>query len=405
MKMGRLLKEKTVYFLPGRAIYRKNRPYLSRENQVMSETKNGRSDEYYMHRALRLARKGEGRVSPNPMVGAVIVRDDRIIGEGYHRCCGENHAEINAIENATETVAGAVFYITLEPCCHFGRTSPCVDALLACRPGRVVVGTTDPNPLVSGKGIQALAQHGIETRIGVLAEACRRLNEVFFKYIQTGLPFVTVKFAQTLDGRIATATGHSRWISSPPSLRFAHRLRSINDAILIGAGTVFRDDPVLTCRLVQGRNPLRIVIDSQLRTSPEARIFKEQKDVRTIVATTRRAAGERRRHFEEKGIEVLEIGEDRAGRVDLHTLLAVLGKRAMSSLLVEGGAAVITSFLKEKLVDRLVVILAPKITGEGFNAVGEMGIRQMDDALRLSFRRIARLGDDLVLDARINPEP
>jgi diaminohydroxyphosphoribosylaminopyrimidine deaminase/5-amino-6-(5-phosphoribosylamino)uracil reductase len=199
---------------------------------------NGRSDECYMRRALMLARRGEGRVSPNPLVGAVIVRNDRIIGEGYHRRCGENHAEINAIENATEAVAGADFYITLEPCSHFGRTAPCVDTLLACRPGRVIVGTTDPNPLVSGKGIRALALRGIETKIGVLDEACRRLNEVFFKYIRTGLPFVTVKFAQTLDGRIATATGHSRWISSPPSLRFAHRLRSGHDAILVGAGTV-----------------------------------------------------------------------------------------------------------------------------------------------------------------------
>jgi riboflavin-specific deaminase-like protein len=181
-------------------------------------------------------------------------------------------------------------------------------------------------------------------------------------------------------------------------------LRNVNDAILIGAGTVLADDPELTCRLVRGRNPLRIVIDSQLRISPEARIFKEQKDARTIVATTCRAAGERRRPFEGKGIEVLEIKEDRAGRVDLHMLLAVLGKREISSLLVEGGAAVITAFLKEKLADRLVVILAPKIAGEGLNAVGEMGIRRMDDALRLSFRRIARRGDDLVIDARINPE-
>jgi diaminohydroxyphosphoribosylaminopyrimidine deaminase/5-amino-6-(5-phosphoribosylamino)uracil reductase len=370
----------------------------------MSKTMNGRSDECYMRRALMLARRGEGRVSPNPLVGAVIVRNDRIIGEGYHRRCGENHAEINAIENATEAVAGADFYITLEPCGHFGRTAPCVDALVACRPGRVIVGTTDPNPLVSGKGIRALALRGIETKIGVLDEACRRLNEVFFKYIRTGLPFVTVKFAQTLDGRIATATGHSRWISSPPSLRFAHRLRSGHDAILVGAGTVLIDDPELTCRLVRGRNPLRIVVDSQLRTSPGARIFKQQKEAPTIIATTRRAADERRRPFEEKGIEVLEIGEDRAGRVDLHMLLTVLGKREISSLLVEGGAAVITAFLREKLADRLVVILAPKIAGEGLNAVGDLGIRQMDDALRLSFRRIARRGDDIVLDTRIDPE-
>lgn len=369
----------------------------------MAERDIGRGDEYYMRRALRLARKGEGRVSPNPLVGAVIVRDDRIIAEGYHRRCGENHAEINAIQNATEAVAGAVFYVTLEPCSHFGRTAPCVDALIACRPGRVVVGTADPNPLVSGRGIDALRRHGIATRVGVLAEACREMNEVFFKYIRTGIPFVTLKYAQTLDGRIATTTGHSRWISSPPSLKFAHRLRALHDAILVGAQTVLNDDPELTCRLVGGGNPLRVVIDSRLRTSPGARIFADQKDAPTIVATTGRAAGERRQPFEARGIEVLEVGEDRAGRVNLQMLLAALGKREISSLLVEGGAAVVTAFLRERLADRLIAIVAPKILGAGIDAVGELDIRRMDDALRLSFRRVLRRGDDLILDARFDP--
>ncbi|MCL5808812.1 MAG: bifunctional diaminohydroxyphosphoribosylaminopyrimidine deaminase/5-amino-6-(5-phosphoribosylamino)uracil reductase RibD [Deltaproteobacteria bacterium] len=367
----------------------------------MAEKENP-TDERFMRLALRLARKGEGCVNPNPMVGAVIVRDGRIIAEGYHRECGGKHAEINAIENATEPIAGATFYITLEPCSHYGRTPPCVDALIACRPGRVVVGTTDPNPHVSGKGLQALEQQGIETRIGVLAEACRQLNEVFFKYITTGIPFVTIKFAQTLDGRIATTTGHSRWISSPPSLRFAHRLRSLHDAILVGSGTVLNDNPELTCRLIHGRNPLRIVVDSQLRSSPEARIFNEARGTQTIMATTYRAPAEKRRLFETKGVEVLETGEDQAGHVDLRELLTALGRREISSLLVEGGAAVITSLLKGNLADRLIVILAPKIVGEGINTVGDLGIRQMGNALRLSFRRIIRRGDDLILDARIH---
>jgi diaminohydroxyphosphoribosylaminopyrimidine deaminase / 5-amino-6-(5-phosphoribosylamino)uracil reductase len=365
----------------------------------MAERNTHSTDERFMRLALRLARKGEGHVSPNPLVGAVIAREGRIIGEGYHHRCGENHAEINAIKNATEPIAGAHFYITLEPCSHYGRTPPCVDALIACRPGRVVVGTTDPNPKVSGKGIEALKRHGIETKVGVLAAACLQLNEVFFKYIRTVIPFVTVKFAQTLDGRIATATGHSRWISSPPSLRFAHRLRSVHDAILVGSGTILKDDPELTCRLVRGRTPLRIVVDSQLRSSPEARIFHECKGARTIAATTSRAPAERRRLFETKGIEVLETGEDPAGCVDLRELLTVLGRREISSLLVEGGAAIITTFLKEKLADRLIVILAPKIIGEGLNSVDDLGIRQMDDALRLSFRKIMHRGDDLILEA------
>jgi diaminohydroxyphosphoribosylaminopyrimidine deaminase/5-amino-6-(5-phosphoribosylamino)uracil reductase len=361
-------------------------------------------DERFMHRALQLARKGHGRVSPNPMVGAVIVRDGRIIGEGWHRCCGENHAEINAIENATEAVEGATFYITLEPCAHQGRTPPCVDALIACRPGRIVVGTEDPNPMVSGKGIQALTRQGIKTSVGVLGEACQQLNEVFFKYIGSGLPFVTLKFAQTLDGRIATATGHSKWISSPPSLRFAHRLRSIHDAILVGADTVLKDNPELTCRLVRGKNPLRIVVDSRLRVSPAAIIFNETPGANALVATTSLASARKRRHFELKGIETLMLGTDRVGRVDLHELLIALGRRKIASLLVEGGAALITSFLKEKLADRLIVVLSPKIAGKGVDSVGDLGIRLMNDALSLTFQKITRSGEDLILEARFSPK-
>jgi diaminohydroxyphosphoribosylaminopyrimidine deaminase/5-amino-6-(5-phosphoribosylamino)uracil reductase len=368
----------------------------------MSEKTIGPTDETFMRRALRLARKGSGRVSPNPMVGALIVRDGRIISEGFHRCCGENHAEIEAIRNAAEAVSGATFYITLEPCSHHGRTPPCIDALLAARPGRVVVGTADPNPLVSGRGIEALRAAGIETRVGVLEEACREQNEVFFKYIQTGIPFVTLKFAQTLDGRIATASGHSRWISSPPSRRFAHRLRSLHDAILVGAETVLRDDPELTCRLVRGKSPLRIVVDSRLRVRPDACIFKGTLPGCTIVAATARAPEERRRRFAERGIEVWTIGEDPEGRVDLKELLGVLGKKGISSLLVEGGAAVITAFLRKRIADRLIAILAPRISGRGVEAVGDLGVRNMDDALPLSFQRIARRGDDLILEARFN---
>ena len=369
----------------------------------MTAEKTKITDEYYMRRALRLAKRGKGYVSPNPLVGAVIVRGNRVIGEGYHRRCGENHAEINAIRNATENIRGGTVYVTLEPCSHYGRTPPCVDALIACRPARVVIGTPDPNPLVSGKGIEALQRHGIQTRVGVLAEECLQLNEVFFKYIRTGIPFVTLKFAQTLDGRIATASGHSRWISSPPSLRFAHRLRSTHDAILVGAQTVLRDDPELTCRLARGRNPLRVVVDSRLRLSPDARIFIPDGKARTVVATTSRASEGKRRQFTDKGIELLELGESQPGRVDLHELLAAIGKREITSLLVEGGAEVITSFLKEKLPDRLIVILAPKIVGEGISAVGDLGIRTMDEALPLSVRKISRLGGDLILDAAISP--
>lgn len=370
----------------------------------MEDPKIRRIDERFMRRALALARKGEGHVSPNPVVGAVIVRDGRIIGEGFHRRCGGNHAEIEAIINATETIAGATFYITLEPCSHHGRTPPCIEALIAHRPKRVVVGAIDPNPLVSGRGLEALRQNGIQTEVGILEESCREVNRVFFKYIRTGLPYVTLKFAQTLDGQIAAASGHSLWISSPPSLRFAHRLRATHDAILVGAGTVRTDDPALTCRLVRGRNPLRIVVDSRLSLSPEATVFSDGKQ--TLVATTQRAAAKRRLLLEKRGIEIIKTAEDPSGRVDLHELVSRVGKRGISSLLVEGGAAVATSFLKENLVDRLIVILAPKIVGRGIGAIADLGIRRMDDALGFSFQHIFRRGADLILDVRVgSPAP
>ncbi len=240
------------------------------------------NDEHYMKLALKLAAKGRGYASPNPMVGAVLVRDDRIIGQGYHQCCGENHAEVNAIQNATENVAGSTLYVTLEPCCHHGKTPPCTDMIIQHKIARVVIGATDSNPLVSCQGINCLQSAGIEIKTGVLEDECRDLNEVFFHYMETGLPFVTVKYAQTLDGRIATATGQSQWISSPASLKFAHQLRAEHDAILVGIGTVLKDNPTLTVRRVRGRNPLRIVVDSGLAITTEGqRYAKSFQDTNT----------------------------------------------------------------------------------------------------------------------------
>jgi len=353
-------------------------------------------DERYMKRALTLARRGEGFVSPNPMVGAVIVKEGRVIGEGWHERCGGKHAEINALERARGDVAGSTIYVTLEPCCHHGRTPPCVDRIIAARPARVVVGVTDPNPLVSGRGIATLRDHGIETVVGVLEEACRDLNAFFFKYITTSIPFVTVKFAQTLDGRIATATGSSRWVSSPPSLRFAHRLRRNHDAILVGAGTVTNDDPELTVRLVRGRNPLRLVLDTLLTTPPEAKVFKDQEKARTVLIASETAPLSRRRLMEKNGIEILTPGTTTDGRLDLRGLLVILGERQITSLLVEGGSRVITSFIKERLADELIVVVAPKIVGRGIDAVGDLGITSMTEALFFPRRRLFRLGEDVV---------
>ncbi len=358
-------------------------------------------DESYMKEALKLARKGLGKTSPNPMVGTVIVKDKRIISRGYHHHFGGNHAEVNAIQNAGENLARSTLYVTLEPCCYHGKTPPCVDAIIKSNIGRVVIGTLDPNPRVHGKGVELLERGGIETTVGVLEAECRDLNEAHFKYMTTRLPLVTLKFAQTLDGRIATATGKSRWISSEKFRRLAHRLRAINDAVMVGIETVLADDPRLTVRLVKGRNPTRVVLDSGLRIPPGAGVIRSREEAPVIIATTSRA-DEKKVHFlRNLGIEVLLAPEDEAGEVDLKHLLRVLGERGISSVLVEGGAGVITSLLSRSLADRIVAAIAPKIMGKGIEAVGELDIREISQAVKLAFTRTYRAGEDLVVEARV----
>ena len=357
-------------------------------------------DMRFMKRVLDLACKGLGKVSPNPMVGAVIVRDDRIIGEGFHRKFGGPHAEINAIENAVESPRGAEFYVTLEPCSHHGKTPPCVERIIELDPSRVIIGTRDPNPLVSGRGIAALKDQGIPVDVGILEQECRRLNEVFFAFMERGTPFVTIKYAQTLDGRIASSTGDSRWISSLKSRRFAHRLRSRHDAILVGIGTVLADDPDLTVRLVRGRNPVRVVVDSQLAIPVDARLLANQDQARTVIITSRGSNPSRREQLAHQGIDVIVAGEREQGRLDLKEALVELGKRGLSSVLVEGGSAIITSCLREGLADRLVVITAPRILGKGIDAVGDLGRIAVNQSLNLRVERLTGSGGDIIVDAR-----
>jgi len=335
------------------------------------------------------------------MAGALIVRDGEVIGRGYHRRYGGDHAEINAIRDAQGDTSGATLYVTLEPCCHHGKkTPPCLDALLKHNLERVVIGTVDPNPQVNGRSIEALTERGIETRVGVLSEECYRLNEVYFKYIQTGMPFVTLKFAQTLDGRIASTTGDSRWISSEPSLKLAHRLRSFHDAVLVGAGTVLRDDPQLTVRRVKGRNPIRIVTDGRLRIPLGSKIVRDQEIAPTIIASTSQADRGKLSSLMQMGIEILMVEEDKEGKVNLKDLLKKLGERNLSSILVEGGATIITSFIRQELADRFVVIVAPKIMGKGIDAVGDLGVSDVERSLKLSFVKTYRSGEDLIIEAR-----
>jgi len=360
------------------------------------------SEEEYMRMALRLARRGLGWTSPNPMVGAVLVKDDRVIGRGYHRRFGGNHAEVNAFQSASTDPAGATLYVTLEPCCHYGKTPPCVDAIISNRLKRVVIGTLDPNPQVNGKSVKLLNEHGIETRVGVLEPECRELNEAHFKYMTTGRPLVTLKFAQSLDGRIATARGDSRWISSEEFRKRAHRLRASNDAILVGINTVLADNPQLTVRLVRGRNPTRVVLDSRLRIPLDCEIVRTRHEAPVLIAATAQADREKATQLGELGIETLVVPPDKSGGLDLKHLLQALGERNISSLLVEGGSKVITSFLRQKLADKVVVAIAPKILGRGLDAVAELDIVRLSQALPLTFQKISRAGSDIVIEARVN---
>jgi diaminohydroxyphosphoribosylaminopyrimidine deaminase / 5-amino-6-(5-phosphoribosylamino)uracil reductase len=368
---------------------------------ISEKTSQMMTDESFMRMALRIAAKGIGQVSPNPMVGCIIVKNGIVVGKGYHKKYGGPHAETHAIFDAGEAVKESTIYVTLEPCFHYGKTPPCVHRLVELKPSRVVIGTADPNPLVSGKSIRYLREQGIDTVVGILEEECRKLNECFFKFMTTAIPFVTIKYAQTLDGRIATRTGHSRWISSPSSLKIAHRLRRDHDAVLVGSGTVLRDDPLLTVRLVRGKNPLRVVIDSTLQISPDAKILEEQEKAATLVVTTRRHNRAKMRNLTEAGVEVLVIAEDENHRVDLACLLFELGKRNISSLLVEGGSQIITSFFRNRLVDRLVVITAPKVIGRGIEAIGDLEIDEMGDAIHINLRRILKNEEDIIIDAAI----
>lgn len=358
------------------------------------------NDEYYMQEAIRIARKGKGYANPNPLVGALIVKNGRVIGRGYHRRYGESHAEINAIKNARENTAGATLYVTLEPCCHHGKTPPCTENIVKNKIKKVVVGCVDSNPLVSCKGLDYLRTRGIEVKSGILEKECRLLNDVFFHYMETGMPFVTVKFAQTLDGRIATTNGRSKWISSETSLKFAHQLRAEHDAVLIGMGTVNQDNPELTCRLVRGRNPLRVVVDSRLTMPLKAKILKNIDAAKTLIATTKTPGNPRYKKIAATGAEIITIGKDRQGNVDLKKLLLALAVRGISSVLVEGGAGIITAMLKKDLACRLVAIIAPKIIGKGIETVGNLHIRNLAQAKKLYFQKIRKSGPDIIIDSR-----
>lgn len=358
------------------------------------------NDEYFMEMALNLAKKGIGFTNPNPLVGAVIVKDGKVIGKGYHEKYGENHAEINALNNAKEDVHGATMYVNLEPCSHFGNVPPCVNRIIESGIKKVVIAMEDPNPIVSGKGIQILKENGLEVKIGVLKKEAEKLNEIFIKYISTGKPFVILKAGMSLDGKIATYTGDSRWITGKRAREYVHILRQRVSAILVGVNTVIVDDPMLNTRLnnIECKDPIRIILDSHGRTPLKSNVLNTNPS-NTIVAVTNNALEKNIKAIEKIGAEVM-ITPVKDGKVDLQFLMEKLGERKIDSLLIEGGGEINFSFLKEKLVDKVIFFIAPKIIGgeTSKTPVEGKGVEYLKDAIDLKDITMCKIGDDIMVE-------
>lgn len=366
-----------------------------------------------MKLALALAAKGAGKTSPNPMVGAVIVKNGRIVGKGYHRKAGLEHAEIAAIRDAGEKAKGATLYVTLEPCGRFGRTPPCAPAVIKAGIQEVIAAMRDPNPLNNGKGLMLLKKSGMKVTCGVLEKKAKQLNEVFIKYITTKMPFVTVKVAQSLDGKIATRARDSKWISSEESRAYVHLLRSRVDAVMVGAGTILQDDPLLTSRCVSGyrvqgagfragkiKQPVKIIVDDALKIPLTAKIFGKDSPAKVIIATTKKGPKSRAAKFEKMGIEVLIIKE-KNDKVDLRELMKELGKREITSVMVEGGGELIGSLVDERLADKFLIFVAPKIIGgrDAVTSVEGLGAKYVSAALQLKNIKYRRFSKDLLIEA------
>ena len=350
----------------------------------------------FMRRALILAEKGRGSTSPNPMVGAVVVRNGRVIGEGYHRAPGTDHAEIVALKKAGQAASGAALYVTLEPCCHTGRTGPCTDAVIESGIKTVFAAVKDPNPAVNGRGIRILRKAGLTVSTGLLKEQAALLNDKYFGYYRNRRPFVILKTAQTLDGRIATASGDSRWITSATSRRLAHRLRAEVDAVVVGMGTVRTDNPVLTVRHVKGRDPYRIVLSRSLKFPPACRLLTDNKDFRTIIVGGEEAIERFSRTRKGRNLILWRVKLDRQGLPQIRDFLDKAADFGLQSVLVEGGGTLATAFLKAGLVDKYVVITAPILCGQGGAAVGDLNIKKLGDAIRFEHASFEASGVDNV---------
>lgn len=347
-----------------------------------------------MERALALAARARGHTAPNPMVGALIVRKGQIVGEGYHHAAGRPHAEVEAIRSARDQTTGATMYVTLEPCCHHGRTGPCTEAIRSAGIREVVYAASDPDDRVNRGGERCLIEAGIKVRRGVLEEAAMLLNEIYFGYHRLGRPYVILKTAQTLDGRIATRTGDSKWISSPPALKMAHQLRADVDAVVVGLGTVCADDPSLTVRHVKGPNPYRIVLTESMKFPRSCKLLDNNRDCRTIVATTNDDLVQKLTHRRRNNLVLWKIKKRRGGGIDLHDLVAKADQFGFQSILVEGGSSVATSFLKAGLVDKYVAVIAPRVIGCGTPAVADLKTTRLTDGITFSRHSFEACGPD-----------
>lgn len=359
-------------------------------------------DTGYMRLALELAERGRGWTSPNPMVGAVIVKDGEIIGQGWHERCGQPHAERNALASCTASPRGAVMYVTLEPCCHHGRQPPCTDAILEAGISRVVVGSGDPNPLVAGKGLDILRRHGVSVEAGLLREECDALNQVFFHFIQTRRPYVVMKYAMTMDGKIATRTGASQWITGEAARRRVHQDRCRYSAIMAGVGTVLADNPLLTCRLEDGRNPVRVICDTHLRTPPNSQIVRTAKEVPTILAAGPMEP-EHAAPYEAAGCQVWSLPL-RDGHTDLPALMERLGAEDIDSVLLEGGGTLNWAALESGVVQKVQAYIAPKLFGGGTakSPVSGLGVEVPAQAVRLKNSVVTQIGEDFLIESEVD---
>jgi diaminohydroxyphosphoribosylaminopyrimidine deaminase/5-amino-6-(5-phosphoribosylamino)uracil reductase len=374
----------------------------------VTKNKTDAEDQTRMRECLALAARGAGHVSPNPLVGCVIVRDGEVIGKGFHRKFGGAHAEVNAIKNAGRDVKGSTVFVNLEPCSITAKTPPCADLLISSGISRVVAGMIDPNPAIAGRGVERLRKAGIRVDVGVLQDECSRLNETFTKFMTKKAPFVTLKIAQTLDGMIADSTGSSQWISGALSRKAVHQMRSHYDAVLVGAGTIRRDNPSLTVRNVRGRNPARVIIAPTLNIPQQANVFRNSLDEKVFIFTNAAYDEERQKKiklFSARGVQIIAVGRTSTGALSLDDVLHALAERGIASVLVEGGAATFSAFLEQGAADKVTIFTAPKILGPGLGVFSRMSKRALETASSLSSIETSRLGDDLVIEGYLRNAP